>query len=137
VIRVRDDGVGIPAGKLAHIFDLFAQLDLGPDRPDSGLGIGLALVRRLVELQGGTITASSAGADQGSEFLVRLPVAADPPGQSEEAAPRAGSAPRRHFLIVEDNADNRDSLALLLGLFGHQVDVAEDGPKGLERALAV
>lgn len=135
VLRVKDNGIGIPAEKLAHIFDLFAQLDLGPANTMGGLGIGLTLVRRLVELHGGSIAAISAGAGQGSEFVVRLPAA--PRGASHESPNRAPpTARKRHVLIVEDNADGRESLAVLLRLLGHRVDVAADGQHGIETALA-
>jgi signal transduction histidine kinase len=136
VIRVKDNGVGIPPDKLAHVFDLFAQLDLGPERAEGGLGIGLTLVRRLVELQGGTIAATSAGAGQGSEFMVHLPLPAEQAAPVETGASPTGDVAARHFLIVEDNVDNRESLAVLLRLLGHRVDAAEDGLRGLELARA-
>jgi CheY-like chemotaxis protein len=101
------------------------------------LGIGLTLVRRLVEMHGGAISASSSGAGQGSEFTVRLPAAAT----EATAAASGGEQPKevatRHILIVEDNADGRESLAMLLGLLGHRVDTAEDGPRGVEAALGL
>jgi len=135
VIRVKDNGVGIPPEKLSQIFDLFTQLDHGPERTQGGLGIGLTLVRRLVELHGGSITATSLGVGKGSEFIIRLPAAV----QGQEAAnPRpVGPTPGggRHVLIVEDNHDARESLAMLLELFGHRVDVAEDGLKGMEAII--
>jgi signal transduction histidine kinase/CheY-like chemotaxis protein len=138
VVRVRDNGNGIPADMLRNIFDLFTQVDLGADRRQGGLGIGLTLVRRLVELQGGTITAASDGLGRGSEFTIRLPLLEVPAeSRSEPATEPATATAARHVLIVEDNADGRDSLATLLGLMGHRVDVAEDGPSGVEVALAV
>ncbi|VTT96735.1 histidine kinase : Multi-sensor hybrid histidine kinase (Fragment) OS=uncultured bacterium PE=4 SV=1: HisKA: HATPase_c: Response_reg [Gemmataceae bacterium] len=137
VVRVRDNGNGIPSDMLTHIFDLFTQVDLGADRRQGGLGIGLTLVRRLVELQGGTITAASDGVGRGSEFTIRLPLM-EPPAENRSDPPAAAAATvARHVLIVEDNADGRESLATLLGLMGHRVDVAEDGPSGVEVALAV
>jgi CheY-like chemotaxis protein len=135
VVRVKDNGVGIAPAKLAHIFDLFAQFNHGPDRSQAGLGIGLALVRRLVEMHEGTITAESPGPGGGTEFVVRLPAAAteahsgNPPVKHHPARPR-------HILIVEDNRDGRESLAMLLRLLGHRVDVAENGREGLAAALA-
>jgi CheY-like chemotaxis protein len=133
VLRVRDNGIGIPAEKLPHVFELFAQIDLGPERTAGGLGIGLTLVRRLVEMHRGSIAATSAGAGQGSEFIVRLPVTAAP--AVADTAPAPLPAPGRHILIVEDNRDSRDSLAALLRLVGHRVDTAEDGRAGVEVAL--
>ena len=138
VVRVKDDGMGISAHMLPHVFELFTQIDVGPERPQSGLGIGLTLVRRLVELHGGTITATSPGVGLGSEFVVRLPLApAASQGSAPETAAGAQTSPGRHILIVEDNRDGRESLALLLGMLGHRVDVAEDGRRGIEVALAV
>jgi len=136
VIRVIDNGIGIPSEMLPHIFDLFTQLDISPDRPQGGLGIGLTLVRQLVELQGGSITATSPGVGRGSEFIVRFPCTATP--QAAAASPtKEETTPSRHVLIVEDNRDGRESLAMLLELMGHRVDTAEDGRRGVEVALAV
>jgi signal transduction histidine kinase/CheY-like chemotaxis protein len=137
VVRVKDRGTGIAAEMLPHIFELFTQIDIGPERPQGGLGIGLALVRRLVELHGGAIAAASPGVGRGSEFVVRLPAAA---ATSQTAGPAATPGPPptgRHILIVEDNQDGRESLALLLGMLGHCVDVAEDGRRGVEAALSL
>jgi signal transduction histidine kinase/ActR/RegA family two-component response regulator len=138
VIRVRDNGVGIPATMLSRIFDLYTQGDGSQQRSPGGLGIGLSLVRRLVELHGGSVTCYSPGRGQGSEFVVRLPALS---GAVEVSSPEppAASAPVApcHLLIVEDHADARDMLATLLGLMGHRVDVAENGLRGVERALAV
>jgi len=137
VVRVRDNGIGIAAPMLARIFDLFTQLDMGPGRAEGGLGVGLTLVRRLVELHGGAIEAHSDGLGRGSEFVVTVPaaegdVASDDP-RTNESAPVAG----RHILIVEDNDDGRESLAILLRLLGHRVDVAADGPAGLQAVLSL
>jgi len=136
VVRVKDNGTGIAAEMLPHIFELFTQIDLSPERSQGGLGIGLTLVRRLVELHGGTIEALSPGPGQGSEFVVRLPSVAPPP-VSRPAASNTQSFTGRHILIVEDNRDGRESLAMLLGMLGHRVDTAEDGPRGVEIALAL
>ncbi|MDB5310937.1 MAG: hybrid sensor histidine kinase/response regulator [Gemmataceae bacterium] len=138
VVTVGDSGTGIAPDMLPHVFDLYTQIDVSADRPQGGLGIGLTLVRRLVELHGGTIAAASPGVGRGSEFTVRLPCVATavPPGASPEPA-GSGSSPRRHILIIEDNRDGRESLAMLLGLLGHRVEVAEDGLRGVEAALAV
>ncbi|OAI41620.1 hypothetical protein AYO40_02900 [Planctomycetaceae bacterium SCGC AG-212-D15] len=138
VIRVRDTGVGISAELLPHIFDLFTQAEWPADRSQGGLGIGLALVRRLVEMHGGRITASSAGTGQGSEFLVRLPAvpptAAGESPSSSRADGDGSTAPRRRILAVDDSADAAESLALLLRLQGHEVRVAYDGTTALKAA---
>ena len=136
VVRVKDSGTGIAAEMMPHIFELFTQIDVSSDRPQGGLGIGLTLVRRLVELHGGVITALSDGIGRGSEFIVRLPMAA-PTAQKDPPAPKSIATTGRHILIVEDNRDGRDSLALLLGILGHRVDVAEDGLRGVEVGVAV
>ncbi|MCE9565176.1 MAG: response regulator [Planctomycetes bacterium] len=136
VVSVIDNGIGIPSELLPQIFDLFTQLDIGPERPQGGLGIGLTLVRRLVELQGGTITATSPGVGRGSEFIVRFPCVALPQ-EAPKPPTKEGESQSRHILIVEDNEDGRESLAMLLELLGHRVDTAEDGPRGVEMALKV
>ncbi len=137
VLRMRDSGVGIPAEMLAKIFDLFTQVRGSLDRAEGGLGIGLTLVRRLVELHGGSVTASSGGAGRGSEFVVRLPLAAAPQPTVvvQPAAPAAPPASRR-VLLVEDNADSRAMLRDLLEMWGHEVREATDGLQGLELAWA-
>lgn len=135
VVRVKDTGTGIAAEMLPHVFDLYTQIDVSPDRPQGGLGIGLTLVRRLVELHGGSIAAASPGVGRGSEFTVRLPTVAVPTPADAEPSGEA-TCPGRHILIVEDNQDGRESLAMLLELVGHRVEVAEDGPRGVEAALA-
>jgi PAS domain S-box-containing protein len=136
VVRVLDNGVGIPPDMLPKIFDLFTQVDGSLSRSHGGLGIGLALVRTLVEMQGGRVTASSGGLGKGSEFAVKLPVLA---GGTEhtlattlEPGERSGQALR--VLVVEDNVDAGDSLSMLLRLYGHEVLVARSGPTALEVA---
>jgi PAS domain S-box-containing protein len=134
VFRVRDTGVGIDPEMLPRIFDLFAQAEQPMDRSVGGLGIGLTLSRRLVEMHEGTLTATSAGPGHGSEFTVRLPVAiAVTPEPS--AAPRAPER-SRSILVVEDNDDARESLRLLLEGLGHRVVAAGDGAEGLALAAA-
>ncbi len=135
VVRVEDTGEGIRADLLPKVFDLFAQEPQALDRARGGLGLGLTLVKRLVELHGGSVSATSAGRGRGSEFTVRLPaVAAEAPEDVvQPPAPAAGTGPRRRVLIVEDNADARESLCLFLQLAGHEVDTAEDGPRGLDK----
>jgi CheY-like chemotaxis protein/two-component sensor histidine kinase len=135
VLSVADNGVGIAPEKLAHVFDLFGVKERLPDRPAGGLGIGLPLVRALVEMQGGKVEAHSAGAGQGSEFVVHLPLRA-----TDEAARRpAGGPPRRgrHVLVIEDNPDGRETLRMMLEMWGHQVEVAADGQQGVDLALAL
>jgi PAS domain S-box-containing protein len=136
VIRVRDNGIGIAPTMLPRVFDLFAQADRDVDRAQGGLGIGLTVVRRLVELHGGRVEARSEGVGRGAEFGVRLPAA----GADDDAAGvvAAGQgAPARapvRVLLVEDNADAADSLAMLLEILGHRVRVATDGAAALDVA---
>lgn len=136
VIRVRDNGVGIPPAVLPGIFELFNQSERTLDRADGGLGIGLSLVRKLVELHGGRVEASSVFG-QGSEFVIRLPSASLAPAKpvpAEVPAARSAARPRR-VLVVDDNEDTAWSFAMLLRAFGHEVRTAHDGPSGLEAAL--
>ncbi len=135
VIRVRDNGVGIPAEMLPRIFDLFTQLGRSLDRSEGGLGIGLTLVRRLVEMHGGSVHASSLGLGRGSEFVIRLPALAEAPTPAppHPGGGSAAGAPRR-ILVVDDNADAAESLAMLLRLKGHDVRTAHDGAAALDVA---
>ena len=135
VVRVVDTGVGIAEEMLARLFQLFAQADTTLDRSKGGLGLGLALVKGLVEFHGGTITAHSAGLGQGAEFLVRLPLAleevtADGPVRSRTLA----TGGRRRVLIIEDNIDAAESLREALEFGGHEVEVAYNGPAGIAKA---
>ena len=136
-IRVRDNGIGIPAELLPRIFDLFTQLDRRSDDSFGGLGIGLALVRRLVEMHGGSITASSNGEGTGSEFVIRLPLLAEGAlcveDQTEAQPCETSSVPRR-ILLADDNADALESLATVLRLRGHEVFSAPNGAIALETA---
>ena len=137
VIRVRDSGVGIPPEMLTRIFALYAQLDPARDRSRGGLGIGLTLVHRLVEMLGGEIRAHSAGPGQGSEFTVSLPAAPQQGAAAPAAAGREGKASAaRHVLIIEDNPDGRETLRVLLALMGHRVEVAASGAEGVALARA-
>jgi len=137
VIVVRDEGVGIDAELLPHVFDLFTQADRSLERRQGGLGIGLTLVRRLVEMHGGRVEVASEGAGRGSEFTIRLPrlaVAAPAPAPAP-AAREAPSGPARRVLVVDDQPDSTDSLALLLRLHGHEVYTAADGPGAVDEFL--
>ncbi len=135
VLRVRDSGVGIPAETLPYVFDLFTQGDRALDRAQGGLGIGLALVKKLVELHGGRVDASSPGPGQGSEFTLRLPTRSGPPALVATApAEPAETAGRLRVLVVDDNADSAESMAMLLDLQGHETRSALDGPAALEAA---
>ncbi len=141
VLRVRDTGIGIPADMLPRIFDLFVQAERRLDRSQGGLGIGLTLVRRLVEMHGGSVTAHSEGPGKGSEFVVRLPaLPEDRKGEllRKRADDKQVVAPtaRRCILVVDDNVDAAESLAVLLRLEGHEVRVANDGPAALAAAQA-
>jgi PAS domain S-box-containing protein len=137
VIRVVDNGAGIDAELLPHVFELFTQAPRTPDRAQGGLGIGLSLVHSIVGLHGGSVQARSDGAGKGSELVVRLPVSAGRPDAAPGAErPRRSSAARRRIVVVDDNRDAADSMAALLELRGHDVHVAYDGPRGLALALA-
>jgi PAS domain S-box-containing protein len=140
-IRVHDTGVGITPEMLPRVFDLFAQAEGGADRAHGGLGIGLALVRSLVELHGGSVTASSPGPGLGSEFVVRLPVATTPAdGEAPESESTNGQARNgpptapRHVLLVDGHRDAADMLARLVRSWGLGVEVANDGPSALDVA---
>lgn len=132
VLTVEDTGIGVDPHLLPRIFDLFVQGEPSGG-PRAGLGIGLALVRRLVEVHGGTVDAASAGRDQGTTMTVRLPRIPEP--VSSEAPGSIPVTPRRKILVVEDNADAREMLIQLLELGGHEVQGAADGPTGLDLAL--
>jgi CheY-like chemotaxis protein len=136
VLQVSDTGRGIEPEMLPRIFDLFAQGEQSLDRAQGGLGIGLTLVRRLVELHGGSIDASSAGVGKGSEFVVRLPLR-PPPAVTVVPAPAERRESPRRILVIDDLADARESLRGLLETLGHRVEVAENGPEGVEKALTL
>jgi signal transduction histidine kinase/CheY-like chemotaxis protein len=135
VVVVRDNGVGIPREMLTRIFDLFAQAEPLTARTQGGLGIGLTLVKSLVEMHGGTVMARSRGRGTGSEFEVRLPAVAAPAGDALRATDAAPPHARR-VLIIEDNVDTRETLRRVLELDGHEVQEAADGAQGIEIALA-
>jgi len=137
VISVKDRGVGIPPEKIAEMFELFAQGDRSLARSEGGLGIGLTVVKKLVELHGGTIIARSDGPGRGSQFLVTIPAAPRPdhsgPVLDRVAPPQRSNA---RILVVDDNVDTARGLDRLLKLVGHQVQVAHSGPEAIEAARA-
>lgn len=134
-IAVSDDGAGIALDIQPFIFDLFTQGFRSLERAQGGLGIGLSLVRIITQLHGGTVDVFSAGVGFGSQFVLQLPLSSlAPPPQDLQAVPAAHASPRR-ILLIEDNADAAEMLALLLTQDGHHVDVRNDGPSGLRAAL--
>jgi len=138
VITVRDRGIGIPAQMLPKVFELFSQGERTLDRSHGGLGIGLSPVKTVVEMHGGSVSATSEGVDRGSEFAIRLPCLGPEESNGYQAVPsglRQASPPRR-ILVVDDSKDAAESLAMLLSLSGHQVAVAHDGVQALEMAAA-
>jgi PAS domain S-box-containing protein len=137
VISVRDTGVGIPAELLPRVFDLFSQADRTYHRAQGGLGIGLTLVRTLVELHGGTVSAKSEGVGHGSEFTVRLPLGVEAAGDRDGPRTETRSVFASHrFLVVDDSLDAAQSLALLLESFGADAHTAIDGPTALDELEA-
>jgi PAS domain S-box-containing protein len=140
VVTVKDNGKGIPPGQLAKVFELFVQGDRSLARSEGGLGIGLTLVRSLVAMHGGTVTARSDGPGLGSEFTVRLPAVDEPadrpaprPAATTDAAEPPGKA-RRRVLVVDDNVDSARGLSRLLGRLGHEVRTCHDGPSAVDAA---
>ena len=147
VLRVKDSGMGIALEMISRIFDLFTQAEQSVDRAQGGLGIGLTIVRNLVELHGGTVEAFSEGVGKGSEFVVRLPLLEEP--RTVERKPKLRRQPldkpdgvspwqvvSRRIMVVDDNEDLATFLRELLELWGHAVCVAHDGPSAIEQALA-
>jgi PAS domain S-box-containing protein len=137
-ISVRDTGTGIPAEMLPYVFDLFTQVNRSFDRAQGGLGIGLALVKNLVEMHGGSVQAHSEGPGKGSEFVVRLPLATSPRsvGRAEPEPRPATVLASRRVLVVDDNRDSAESLGMLLRLLGADVHVVYNGPDALEALTA-
>ncbi|WP_439632295.1 hybrid sensor histidine kinase/response regulator [Gemmata sp.] len=139
-VSVRDDGVGIPAGMLGRVFEMFTQVDRTLEKTTGGLGIGLSLVKGLVEMHGGTVEARSGGEGRGSEFVVTLPAAgpaAGHPGRPPAGTGDTGAAPAgRRVLVVDDNVDAADSLGQLIELLGHEARTAHDGEAGVAAAEA-
>jgi signal transduction histidine kinase/CheY-like chemotaxis protein len=139
-LRIRDTGIGVAPDLLPKIFDLFVQADHAATRSQGGLGIGLTLVKNLIEMHGGSVEVHSAGLGKGSEFVVRLPLLdqeRQEPMENETGEPRQDASPSgRQLLVVDDNKDAAVSLAMLLRLQGHEVRVAHDGPSALELATS-
>lgn len=137
-ITVDDNGIGLTAGAMSHVFEMFSQVESALERSQGGLGIGLALVQGLVTLHGGSVEAASEGPGRGSRFTVRLPPSAlvlETPAKSVKPSNSEITAgPRCKVLIADDNQDAADSLAILLGALGYEVVVAHSGPQALELA---
>jgi two-component system CheB/CheR fusion protein len=139
VVRIKDNGIGIAADVLPHVFELFVQADRSRARERGGLGIGLSIVKQLVIMHGGRVEAHSAGRSQGSEFAVILPLLPAQRFREVEEAKRArvspaDGAPSRRVLVVDDNVDAAASLSKLLKLQGHEIRVDHSGPAALESA---
>jgi signal transduction histidine kinase len=136
IVKVRDTGLGISPDKRASIFDMFTQVNQSLDRAQGGLGIGLTLVKQLVEMHGGSVEATSDGLGLGSEFIVRLPALFGAPAASP-AGPRSAASHAlsgRRILVVDDNLDSAATLAMLLGFSGHELATAHDGLEAVEKA---
>lgn len=131
VVTVKDNGAGIPPDKLDSIFDMFMQVDRTAERSQGGLGIGLTLVKRLVEMHGGSIEPRSAGEGMGSEFVVTLPILSEPTAAARDGSGVARESVQRRILIVDDNRDSADSLAMLLEITNNQTYLAHDGLEAL------
>jgi PAS domain S-box-containing protein len=140
IVSVRDTGIGISAEGLARVFERFSQMPAAIEHSRGGLGIGLSLVKGLVELHSGTIVAHSDGIGRGSQFTVELPVAEASPSapqqNNEFRVPSSSTGPRRRILVVDDNRDSADSLAMLLRFKGHEVSTAYDGIEAVQAAAA-
>jgi CheY-like chemotaxis protein len=135
MIRVRDRGIGIHPEMLPRVFEMFRQADRTGGRSRGGLGIGLSLVKRIVELHGGTVTAYSPGLGQGSEFVVRIPAIAAPQPNVRCADQSGDREPaRKKILVVDDNQDAAESLSALLSISGHDTRMAHDGVDAVKQA---
>ncbi len=138
LVTVQDTGIGIPASALPHVFDMFSQVDRSIERSTGGLGIGLALVKAVVEMHGGTVEAASSGLDQGSTFRVRLPIlqsrSESSAGEPAEGRPAAAAESNRRILVVDDNQDSAASMAMMLQLLGNEIGTAHDGVEAIELA---
>jgi CheY-like chemotaxis protein len=138
VVVVRDTGIGIATEHLGHIFEMFSQAAPALERSQGGLGIGLSLVKGLVELHGGTIEARSAGPGKGSEFVVHLPMVENPvpAPQGPVEGEKFRSGPQRRILVVDDNRDAADSMMMMLRMMGHESNTAYDGLDAVQAAAA-
>jgi len=136
VIKVKDDGLGLTPAMLGQVFELFAQAEKSLDRARGGLGIGLSVVKKLVEMHGGTVEATSAGLGRGSEFSVRLPALREQSQAATEMPPRLGETQSRRILVVDDSVDTAVGMAMLLRMVGHEVEIAHDGHAAVEAARA-
>ena len=135
VVSVKDTGIGIAADQLPHIFEMFTQVEHSLEKSQGGLGIGLTLVKRLVEMHGGRIAASSEGPGRGSEFIVRLPIVIDAPEPAIEGGKdEPASSSTCTILVVDDNRDGAESLATMLRRLGNEVQIAHDGLEAIELA---
>jgi PAS domain S-box-containing protein len=134
IVSVKDSGMGIPADKLDSIFEMFTQVDRSLERSQGGLGIGLTLVKRLVEMHGGTVEAASDGEGKGSEFIVRLPILIEKPKAVTTDSPTKPMTLNRRILVVDDNRDSATSLAMLLKITGNETHTAHDGLEALQAA---
>jgi CheY-like chemotaxis protein len=136
VVSVSDTGRGIEPGELPHLFDSFAQGRRDESRPPPGLGLGLSIVRRLVSMHGGSVTAESAGVGRGSRFTVRLPLDRSTACRPPDEAPPAGYRRSLRVLVVDDDPDIAASTGMLLEALGHEVDLAADGDEAIRHARA-
>jgi signal transduction histidine kinase len=136
VLSVEDSGAGIAADVLPRVFDLFQQGAQGRDRARGGLGVGLTIVRRIVEMHGGSVAARSEGEGKGSVFTVRLPSTAESAAIAAMEAPAARTVDAQRILLIEDNADARETLRMVLENVGHDLLEAADGESGVERAIS-
>jgi PAS domain S-box-containing protein len=137
IVTIRDTGIGIPAEAVPGLFTMFSQVDPSLERAQGGLGIGLALVKGLVEMHGGSVAASSGGTGQGSEFRVRLPLAvAEGPSEESQQSQAGMSGIAQRILVVDDNRDAAASLGMMLSLLGHDIRTAHDGLEAVELAEA-
>jgi PAS domain S-box-containing protein len=136
VVTVRDNGIGIEPEMLPRLFHLYARAVPALERSHSGLGIGLSLVRGLVEMHGGTVTAASAGPGRGSEFVVRLPLAKSRTAPAAAAVASADQVPPMRILVADDNRDTAETLSVLLQMMGHQVRAAGDGQEAIDMAAS-
>jgi CheY-like chemotaxis protein len=138
-VSVKDTGVGIPAHQLPKVFEMFSQVDRSLEKSQGGLGIGLSIVRQLVEMHGGTVEARSEGHGFGSEFVVRLPVLAPSghePQPTAESEQPSGAPAERRIVVADDNEDSAFTMAMMLKIMGHDVRTAHDGFEAIKVAEA-